>query len=103
MANANQILAGRVPLDCVVFPAMFSTERKVVLRIKDEEFITFADEQLLTLTDEKDPSGGVKARIWVKIRKSLADSYVVSLPEETLSSGELITVPKELILQIPIA
>ena len=103
MAEANQNLAGRVPLNCVVFPAMVSTERKVVLEIEGEEYITFADEELLTLTNEKDPSGGFKARIWVKIRKSLAEGYVVSLPEETLSSGELITIPKELVQQIPIA
>lgn len=96
-ADRNQILAGRVPLDCVVFPAMFSTERKVILRIKDKEFITFADEELLTLTNERDPSGGFKARIWVKIRRNLPDGYVISLPEETLSSGELITVPKEMV------
>ena len=46
MANLNQNLAGRVPLNCVVFPAMFSTERKVVLEIEGEEYITFADEEL---------------------------------------------------------
>lgn len=97
MEAERALLTGRVPLDCVVFPGMFSTERRVELKIGDTEYITFADEQFLSISEEPAEGGGNKAKVWVKIRSDLPDAYVVALPEETLSTGELITIPKSVL------
>ena len=97
MQQQERHTAGRVPLDCVIFPGMFSTERRVELKIGDREYITYADDQFLTITEEPVEGGGQKGKVWVKVRRHLADTYVVALPEETLSTGELITVPKSMV------
>lgn len=99
MEEERGVLAGRIPLDCVIFPGMFSTERRVVLQIGDSEYVTYADEALLTITDEPVEQGGTRGKIWVKVRRRLVDEYVVALPEETLSTGELVTVPKSLVAE----
>jgi len=39
----------------------------------------------------------VKGKVWVKIRQDLTNAFVVALPEETISTGELITVPKDMV------
>ncbi len=93
MGEEGRFLAGRVPLDCVIFPGMFSTERRVELKIGDKEYVTYADEQFLTITEEPGEGGGKKGKVWVKVRRHLPNAYVVALPEETLTTGELITVP----------
>lgn len=97
MEEERRFLAGRVPLDCVIFPGMFSTERRVELKIGDKEYVTYADEAFLTITEEPDEEDGKKGKIWVKVRRRLPDAYVVALPEETLSTGELITVPRSMV------
>lgn len=97
MTQERPFLTGRVPLDCVIFPGMFSTERQIVLKIEETEYVMYADEQFLTITEESEEGGGKKGKVWVKVRRHLPNAYVVALPEETLSSGELITVPKSMV------
>ena len=100
MGEKSRTPAGRVPLECVIFPGMFSTERRVELRIGDKEYVTYADEEFLTISEEPGEDGGKKGMVWVKVRRDLPDAYVVALPEETLSAGELITVPKNAVQEV---
>lgn len=90
-------LGGRVPLNCIVYPGMFSTERKVVITVGEETYVTYVDQGMLTISGDSTPDGGIQAKIWVKIRQNLTDTYVVALPEETFSTGELIKIPKEMV------
>ena len=97
MKGKGELQAGRVPLDCSIYPGMFSTERRVVITVGDDTYVTYVAEELLTITAEPDPEGGVKGKVWVKIRQDLPNAFVVALPEETISTGELITVPKDMV------
>ena len=97
MKGKGEFQAGRVALDCTIYPGMFSTERKVVITVGDDTYVTYVDAELLTITDEPGPEGGVKGRVWVKIRRDLPNAFVIALPEETISTGELITVPKDML------
>jgi len=99
MTQEPDFLAGRVGLDCTIFPGMFATERRVELKVGHRDYVTYADEELLTITEEPGEGGGKKGKLWVKVRRRLPDAYVVALPEETFSTGELITIPRSMVPQ----
>ena len=62
MRASEELYSGRVQLECVIYPGMFSTERKVVVPVGHDSHVTYAATKLLTITEEPAGEGGVKGK-----------------------------------------
>src|SRR5436309_3242752 len=93
----KRIYSDRIPLDCPIRRGMLPNEFVVSFRINGTGYVTEAHRDFLTLLGDLNDEIGTAGQLWVRPRRSLpGGQYLIELPEETFTSGELLPIPQDL-------
>jgi len=91
----GRVAAERIPIPCVVSHGIFPEDFVVALTVSGKSYVTEAQQGFITVTSEPNQRGEMEARLWVRIRRSHPSGYIIELPEETFTSGELLVLPRD--------
>ncbi len=90
----------RVRIKCKVSLGLFSNERGVRIELPGGKAVSALVDKS-QVEEERAPTAGeeVNGFVWASIVKESSDSYMIDLPQPTLTGGTRVLVPKSIVVR----